>query len=78
MGAHDFALENGIATVPPEELLTQQALRDWEKWKSRLPSEGMPPPSLDTVGAVTLDSSCILATGVSRYVLLAKFMIMIH
>lgn len=68
-GALTFALEHDIATVPPEELITQQALRNWEQWKSRLPSEELPASSLDTVGAVALDSSGSLATGVSRFVL---------
>lgn len=67
-GALTFSLEHDIATVAPEELITQQALRNWERWRSRLPPEDLPAPSLDTVGAVALDSSGSLATGVSRSV----------
>lgn len=53
--------------------MTERTLREWKSWKSRILGEGhehdqsIPPPRLDTVGAIALDARGELAAAVSRY-----------
>lgn len=35
-GAHAFASSSGLQLMNPEELITNNARHEWEKWKTRL------------------------------------------
>ncbi|OJA08668.1 hypothetical protein AZE42_01188 [Rhizopogon vesiculosus] len=79
-GAHAFASSQGIQTVIPNEMVSPRAIREWQKWKSRLdhPTNGdqvsLPQDAMqDTVGAVAWDNEGNLAAGVSSGGLLLKY-----
>jgi len=65
-----------MQTVIPNDMISPRALREWQKWKSRLDhpahgdQESLPQDAMqDTVGAVAWDDEGNLAAGVSRCVL---------
>lgn len=66
-----------MQTVIPDDIISPRALREWQKWKSRLDhpahdddQESLPQDAMqDTVGAVAWDDEGNLAAGVSRCVL---------
>jgi isoaspartyl peptidase/L-asparaginase-like protein (Ntn-hydrolase superfamily) len=85
-GAYDFASNSGVITVPPDAMVSSRAQKEWRFWSERVNNSitkdnDHPLPSgnrtlmQDTVGAVALDTTGSLASGVSRSVnqLLHKF-----
>jgi hypothetical protein len=56
-------------TLPAADLISERATREWDAWTKRIAAEAshtLPPPSLDTVGALALGADGALAAGVSR------------
>ncbi|QSL65122.1 hypothetical protein MERGE_002427 [Pneumocystis wakefieldiae] len=66
-GARSWAIENGIAEVDPETLISARSRISWEKWKKELElTKTLDIDSVsDTVGVIALDKDGILAAGSS-------------
>ncbi|EGN99669.1 hypothetical protein SERLA73DRAFT_179800 [Serpula lacrymans var. lacrymans S7.3] len=80
-GARLFAAKENLEIIPPESLVSAKAKKDWEKWKTRLDSEGDESAKekftsvalQDTVGAVAWDGEGNMAAGVSSGGILLKY-----
>ncbi|TDL25897.1 N-terminal nucleophile aminohydrolase [Rickenella mellea] len=79
-GAIEFAINSQLSLVSPASQISPNAQAEWEIWKSRLEDSGQDKSARDvhffdrqdTVGAVTHDSTGVMAAGVSSGGLLLK------
>lgn len=64
-GAEQFATENGFPLCDPAELITDEALAEWQKLREQSSAAENPTRASGTVGAVALDANGNLIAGTS-------------